>query len=100
MKKMDYLNSTNPVTLFDLINILKSFKMDVTKCEMNTTGYPSKSVQSTAGLNNLAFLASVGASQQDANVSYFNASASTSKAPQSSEKIVVVSDTQTLKIST
>ncbi|MFS7961549.1 hypothetical protein Hanom_Chr08g00716431 [Helianthus anomalus] len=76
MIKRDFLNSTNPVTLSDLINTLKSFGMDVTKREMNTTGYPPKSAQSTAGLKNVVFLAYEGASQQASNVSYFNASAS------------------------
>ncbi|MFS7961959.1 putative transcription factor interactor and regulator CCHC(Zn) family [Helianthus anomalus] len=83
MIKRYFLNSTNPVALSDLINTLKSFEIDVTKREVNTTGYPPKS-----------------AHQQASNVSYFNASASESKAPQYNEKAVVVGDTQALKIST
>ncbi|MFS7942801.1 putative transcription factor interactor and regulator CCHC(Zn) family [Helianthus anomalus] len=99
MIKRDLLNSTNPVTLSDLINTLKSFEMDVTMREMNTTGYPAKSAQSTTGLKNVAFLASEGPSQQASNVSYFNASASATKAPQANEKATVVGDNQALNIS-
>ncbi|MFS7948218.1 hypothetical protein Hanom_Chr06g00557381 [Helianthus anomalus] len=43
MIKRDFLNNTNPVTLSDLINTMKSFEMDVNKHEMNTIGYPPKS---------------------------------------------------------
>ncbi|MFS7946537.1 putative transcription factor interactor and regulator CCHC(Zn) family [Helianthus anomalus] len=67
---------------------------------MNTAGYTPKSALSIVGLKNVAFLASEGVSQQDSNTTYFNASASASKVPQSTEKTVVVGDTQALKIST
>ncbi|KAJ0456286.1 hypothetical protein HanIR_Chr15g0760681 [Helianthus annuus] len=43
MIKRDFLNNQNPVTLSDLINMLKSFEMDVNKRVMNQTGYPPKS---------------------------------------------------------
>ncbi|KAJ0716479.1 putative transcription factor interactor and regulator CCHC(Zn) family [Helianthus annuus] len=100
MIKKDFLDNPNPVTLSDLINTLRAFEMDVNKREMNTAGYTPKSAQTTAGLKNVALLASGGVSQQDSNTTYFNASASASKAPQSSEKTVVVGDTQALKVST
>ncbi|KAJ0716250.1 hypothetical protein HanPI659440_Chr13g0510591 [Helianthus annuus] len=83
-----------------LINTLKAFEMDVNKREMNTAGYTPKSAQTSVGLKNVTLLASEGVSQQASNTTYFNAFASASKAPQSSEKTVVVSDTQALKVST
>ncbi|KAF5803014.1 putative transcription factor interactor and regulator CCHC(Zn) family [Helianthus annuus] len=100
MLKRDFLNGLNLVTLSDLINTLKSFEMDVTKREMNQVGYFQKSIQSTVGLKNVAFLTSDGANSQAANVSYFNASTSSTKAPQSNEKATMVGVAQALKIST
>ncbi|MFS7969069.1 putative transcription factor interactor and regulator CCHC(Zn) family [Helianthus anomalus] len=100
MIKKDFLNNPNPVTLSDLINTLRAFEMDVNKREMNTAGYSPKSAQTSTGLKNVPFLASGGASQQASDMIYSNTSASASKAQQSSEKTVVVGDTQSLKVST
>ncbi|KAF5774717.1 hypothetical protein HanXRQr2_Chr13g0603881 [Helianthus annuus] len=94
MIKRDFLNNPNPVTLTDLINTLKDFEMDVNKREMNTTGYTPKPAQTSAGLKNVALLASEGVSQHASDTTYFNASASASKAPRSNEKTVVLGDTQ------
>ncbi|XP_022040685.1 uncharacterized protein LOC110943241 [Helianthus annuus] len=99
MIKKDFLNNPNPVTLSDLINTLRAFEMDVNKREMNTAGYPPKSTQTTAGLKNVAFLASGGITPQASDLIYANASASASKAPQLVEKTITV-DTQALKVST
>ncbi|XP_022019324.1 uncharacterized protein LOC110919358 [Helianthus annuus] len=100
MIKKDFLNNPNPVTLSDLINTLRAFEMDVNKREMNTAGYTPKTNQTSAGMKNVAFLASGGISQQASDMIYANASASASKAPQLSEKTVTVGDTQALKVST
>ncbi|XP_035845755.1 uncharacterized protein LOC110943176 [Helianthus annuus] len=100
MIKKDFLNNPNPVTLSDLINTLRAFEMDVNKREMNTAGYPPKSTQTSAGLKNVAFLASGGITPQASDLIYANASASASKAPQPSEKTISVGDTQALKVST
>ncbi|XP_021997066.1 uncharacterized protein LOC110894186 [Helianthus annuus] len=100
MIKKDFLNNPNPVTLSDLINTLRAFEMDVNKREMNTAGYPPKSTQTSAGLKNVAFLASGGITPQASDLIYVNASASASKAPQPSEKTITVGDTQALKVST
>ncbi|XP_035837515.1 uncharacterized protein LOC118485474 [Helianthus annuus] len=100
MIKKDFLNNPNPVTLSDLINTLRTFEMDVNKREMNTAGYPPKSTQTSAGLKNVAFLASGGITPQASDLIYENASASASKAPQPSEKTISVGDTQALKVST
>ncbi|XP_022041370.1 uncharacterized protein LOC110943948 [Helianthus annuus] len=99
MIKKDFLNNPNPVTLSDLINTLRAFEMDVNKREMNTAGYPPKSTQTTAGLKNVAFLASGGITPQASDLIYANASASASKAPQLVEKTITV-NTQALKVST
>ncbi|KAF5814675.1 putative transcription factor interactor and regulator CCHC(Zn) family [Helianthus annuus] len=99
MIKKDFLNNPNPVTLSDLINTLRAFEMDVNKREMNTAGYPPKSTQTTAGLKNVAFLASGGITPPASDIIYANASASASKAPQLVEKTIPV-DTQALKVST
>ncbi|XP_035838154.1 uncharacterized protein LOC118485802 [Helianthus annuus] len=99
MIKKDFLNNPNPVTLSDLINTLRAFEMDVNKREMNTAGYPPKSTQTSAGLKNVAFLASGGTIPQASDLIYANASASASKAPQLVEKTITV-DTQALKVST
>ncbi|KAJ0604673.1 putative transcription factor interactor and regulator CCHC(Zn) family [Helianthus annuus] len=74
--------------------------MDVNKREMNTAGYLPKSTQTSAGLKNVAFLASGGITPQASELIYANASASASKAPQPSEKTITVGDTQALKVST
>ncbi|XP_035840177.1 uncharacterized protein LOC110913497 [Helianthus annuus] len=100
MIKKDFLNNPNPVTLSDLINTLRAFEMDVNKREMNTAGYPPKSTQTSAGLKNVAFLASGGITPQASDLIYANASASASKAPQPSEKTITFGDTQALKVST
>ncbi|XP_035837414.1 uncharacterized protein LOC110891574 [Helianthus annuus] len=100
MIKKDLLNNPNPVTLSDLINTLRAFEMDVNKREMNTAGYPPKSTQTSAGLKNVAFLASGGITPQASDLIYSNVSASASKAPQPSEKTISVGDTQALKVST
>ncbi|XP_035844043.1 uncharacterized protein LOC110906425 [Helianthus annuus] len=97
--KKDFLNNPNPVTLSDLINTLRAFEMDVNKREMNTASYPPKSTQTSAGLKNVAFLASGGTTPQASDLIYANASASASKAPQLVEKTITV-DTQALKVST
>ncbi|KAJ0570544.1 hypothetical protein HanHA300_Chr05g0179231 [Helianthus annuus] len=99
MIKKDFLNNPNPVTLSDLINTLRAFEMDVNKREMNTAGYQPKSTQTSAGLKNVAFLASGGITPQASDLIYANASASASKAPQLVEKTITV-DTQALKMST
>ncbi|KAM0061724.1 putative transcription factor interactor and regulator CCHC(Zn) family [Helianthus debilis subsp. tardiflorus] len=99
MIKKDFLNNPNPVTLSDLINTLRAFEMDVNKREMNTVGYPPKSTQTTAGLKNVAFLASGGITPQASDLIYANAPASASKAPQLVEKTITV-DPQALKLST
>ncbi|MFS7961913.1 putative transcription factor interactor and regulator CCHC(Zn) family [Helianthus anomalus] len=99
MIKKDFLNNPNPVTLSDLINTLRAFEMDVNKREMNTAGYQPKSTQPSAGLKNVAFLASGGITPQASDLIYANASASASKAPQLVEKTITV-DTQALKVST
>ncbi|XP_035830756.1 uncharacterized protein LOC118480154 [Helianthus annuus] len=99
MIKKDFLNNPNPVTLSDLINTLRAFEMDVNKREMNTAGYQSKSTQTSAGLKNVAFLASGGITPQASDLIYANSSASASKAPQLVEKTITV-DTQALKVST
>ncbi|XP_035841320.1 uncharacterized protein LOC110919247 [Helianthus annuus] len=99
MIKKDFLNNPNPVTLSDLINTLRAFEMDVNKREMNTAGYQPKATQPSAGLKNVAFLASGGITPQASDLIYANASASASKAPQLVEKIITV-DTQALKVST
>ncbi|XP_035842162.1 uncharacterized protein LOC110924558 [Helianthus annuus] len=99
MIKKDFLNNPNPVTLSDLINTLRAFEMDVNKREMNTAGYQPKSTQPSAGLKNVAFLASWGVTPQASDLIYANASASASKAPQLVEKTITV-DTQALKAST
>ncbi|XP_022040783.1 uncharacterized protein LOC110943340 [Helianthus annuus] len=99
MIKKDFLNNPNPVTLSDLINTLRAFEMDVNKREMNTAGYQPKSTQTSAGLKNVAFLASGGITLQASDLIYANASASVSKAPQLVEKTITV-DTQALKVST
>ncbi|KAJ0532958.1 hypothetical protein HanRHA438_Chr09g0385301 [Helianthus annuus] len=93
MIKKDFLNNPNPVTLSDLINTLRAFEMDVNKREMNTAGFPPKSTQTSAGLKNVAFLASGGITPQASDLIYANASASASKAPQPSEKTITVGDT-------
>ncbi|XP_021975327.1 uncharacterized protein LOC110870454 [Helianthus annuus] len=95
----DFLNNPNHVTLSDLINTLRAFEMDVNKREMNTAGYQPKSTQTTAGLKNVAFLASGGITSQASDLIYANTSASASKAPQLVEKTMTV-DTQELKVST
>ncbi|XP_022019425.1 uncharacterized protein LOC110919467 [Helianthus annuus] len=99
MIKKDFLNNPNPVTLSDLINTLRAFEMDVNKREMNTAGYQPKSTQPSAGLKNVAFLASGGITPQASDLIYANAFASASKAPQLVEKTITV-DTQALKVST
>ncbi|MFS7994177.1 putative RNA-directed DNA polymerase [Helianthus anomalus] len=99
MIKKDFLNNPNPVTLSDLINTLRAFEMDVNKREMNTAGYQPKATQPSAGLKNVAFLASGGITPQASDLIYANASASASKAPQLVEKTIIV-DTQALKVST
>ncbi|XP_021995650.1 uncharacterized protein LOC110892812 [Helianthus annuus] len=100
MIKKDFLNNLNHVTLSDLINTLRAFEMDVNKREMNTAGYTPKTNQTSAGMKNVAFLAISGISQQASDLTYANASASASKAPQPSEKTVTVGDTQALKVPT
>ncbi|KAF5794722.1 putative transcription factor interactor and regulator CCHC(Zn) family [Helianthus annuus] len=99
MIKKEFLNNPNPVTLSDLINTLRAFEMDVNKREMNTAGYQPKATQPSAGLKNVAFLASGGITPQASDLIYANASASASKAPQIVEKTITV-DTQALKVST
>ncbi|KAJ0604369.1 putative transcription factor interactor and regulator CCHC(Zn) family [Helianthus annuus] len=99
MIKKDFLNNPNPITLSDLINTLRAFEMDVNKREMNTAGYQPKATQPSAGLKNVAFLASGGITPQASDLIYANASASASKAPQLVEKTITV-DTQALKVST